>query len=363
MKGVKGCLLNCSIFVFVFMFILWILVSILSYFSTNDEYTLSHLEQSPIYTYSDYESKTINDDFYIFNGNIALKQRKNVVISSEISNYVTIIVNKKDNLKNPKSNLDSLSINDKISIIGKIEKIDYDKQKVYITDWYYDSSLRDKVDLRIEEQKRLEEEQIKLEEEKRLEEERIKKEEEVQKEYENLIKESESIPIDINNIKKLEESLEKLILFKKNNPNFDEMDKLDYQINVLDVCITGLMGRKSNSNINKSNDMTISDGHKELDSILKELENIIVSDGNESKFRNCMTNLNYDNIVLLGSEKLNNTITELYSIIRVPSDTTEYDKLIDRFDSFVDKCPNFYEDDMLNHKWELINNIILKPLR
>lgn len=363
MDAKKGCLKICLVFLISFFVFIGFFLILFANFLSSDDYTVSHLEQSPIYTYSDYESGTISEDFYVFKGSVALKQRKTVIISSDISNYVTIVVNTKDNLKNPKSNLDSLSINDDIAIVGKIEEINREKQRIYITDWYYDSSLLEKINIKIEEQQRLEEEQIKLEEEKRLEEERIKKEEEVQKEYENLIKESESIPIDINNIKKLEESLEKLILFKKNNPNFDEMDKLDYQINVLDVCITGLMGRKSNSNINKSNDMTISEGHKELDSILKELENIIVSDGNESKFRNCMTNLNYDNIVLLGSEKLNNTITELYSIIRVPSDTTEYDKLIDRFDSFVDKCPNFYEDDMLNHKWELINNIILKPLR
>ena len=148
----KGCLKCCLVFVIAFLGLLGLFIAFLIGAATNEEYTVSHLEQSPIYTYSDYDSDTISEDFYVFKGSVALKQRKTVVISSDISNYVTIIVNTKDNLKNPKSNLDSLSINDEIAIVGKIEEIDKEKQKIYITDWYYDSSLLEKVNIKIEEQ-------------------------------------------------------------------------------------------------------------------------------------------------------------------------------------------------------------------
>ena len=109
--------------------------------------------------------------------------------------------------------------------------------------------------------------------------------------------------------------------------------------------------------------MTLSEGHNELDSILADLGNVIVDVEHKDKFNKCLINLNYDNIVTLDSDKVDNTINELYSIIRIPSNTTEYDKLINRLDNFTENCPNFYEDDKLNHKYELINNIILKELR
>ena len=197
-----------------------------------------------------------------------------------------------------------------------------------------------------------------IEEENRIFEEEERKYEAQKVELDSILNTIEMLPVEISQINNWTSVRELLYQFTVKYPQYRDIDEVQDLLKSIDERISSLKQEKEEI---ESNKMTLEEGHIELDAILVGLGNEIVEPERLEQFNRLCNDLNYDNIVTLGTA-LEGTLNELYDIIRKPMDTTEYDKLVKRVNDFIVYCPNFSDDDVLTHKYEFIKNIILKEL-
>ena len=100
------------------------------------------------------------------------------------------------------------------------------------------------------------------------------------------------------------------------------------------------------------------EGYYELDEILEGLEHEIVPPDKVSRFRQLYQELGYYDYRSFKPGQASKITDELHSIVRKPNDMTEVNKLITRFDFFIERCPSILKDDALNNRYEIIGIII-----
>ena len=325
--------------------------------STATKYTKRDLENKPFFTYSVFTNwEHFRACTFKYRGIVESVDGGNITIKMEIHREdetpvnIFVIVDEDKIMKNPASTWENPTVGSYAVIIGELEKIKESNQ-IQIAKWYYDEES-------VQGYTAMKELEAQVKEENRIAEEEQRKYEQQKYELELITDLIDSIPNDISQIRNWINIREKLYQFTVIYPTYRDINEVNDLISSIDITISQLEQEKLDMS---SKIMTLEQGHIELDSVLQEFENILVEPQNIEYFRSLCTKLNYDNIVTLGSG-LEGTIAELYSIIKKPVDTTEYDKLVQRVEDFIKYCPNFVDDDVLNHKYEFIKNIILKRL-
>ena len=258
---------------------------------------------------------------------------------------IRVIIDTDKPMKYPISNWENPKIGDYVEIVGELSKVEngnsVHNKIAYIRYWYYDSGAVSDYYTALEGKIAREEEEKKSAELERLEEyQRV--------ELDSIMDKLKAIPMgDVSQISNLRMVKEKLYQFKISYPAFSGMDEVDAKIAEIDNTILELETIKAYI-------ITTAEGHIELDTILTELESLVVDPVNMERFKILCESMNYDNIVLLEPGQASYVAEEIYGVMSKPEDTTELDNLIERYNEFAKKCPDFSKDDVLNHKYEFI---------
>lgn len=137
--------------------------------------------------------------------------------------------------------------------------------------------------------------------------------------------------------------------------NIETNEKLE--INELEIIETDDELYIENSNydvIDNNKEMTIEEGYIEIDSIFNEFRTLTVDECNFSEFDKLCKLMDYDTIITLTPGQPSEIVLKLYDIIEEPKDNNKLQIIQKRLSDFVVLCPNFYEDDRLNHKYEFM---------
>lgn len=321
------------------------------------QYTKRDLDNKPFFTYSVLKNwEPFRACIFKYRGVVESVVGDDITIRMEVHREddtvvnVFVVVDEDKIMKNPASKWENPTVGSYAVIIGELEKIK-ENNYIQVAKWYYDEES-------VQGYSAMKELESQIKEENRIAEEEQQKYEQQKYELELITNLIDGIPNDISQIRNWINIRERLYQFTVIYPTYRDINEVNELIKSIDSTIYLLEQEKTNIENNK---MTIEEGHSELDAVLVGLSNEIVDPENLEYFNSLCYRLNYDNIVGLGTA-LEGTINELYGIIRKPTDTTEYDKLVKRVDDFIVYCPNFAEDDVLTHKYEFIKNIILKRL-
>ena len=372
-----------SVIVF-FIVLVFLFICFFSLLFTK-EYSIKDLQKSLKFDNYTFENwKEYKGHTFVFEGYLYEKSEDSLTIKMDgrtmkeeaISYYVVLERDNEIGYADFAESWDILTKQDYIIVIGELKKVKdnfFNDNVICLGRWYYDSTDVESYYLDLEK-----EEELRKEKEKQKEEELLLQQQ--SDEFNAILVKIEKTSVEVDTISVFVGYKLELEQFAIKYPTFATTDEYKTAFSSLETVINNLKAEKElkakeaeeekrlleeqikeREERRKAMDMTplsIRDGYTELDAILDGLAVEIVSSDNSQRFRSLCRAIGYYEDTNLQPGQATQIADELYSIIRKPTDTTELNKLIDRFDFFIERCPNFSKDDDLNHRYEVIALIL-----